>query len=128
MTRDILAAALLVWLIGAVVIHDLLLLPFPQFGAVNFVGENVGTLDYNSLQASLEKRLSRGLVGVVSYTFSKNIGALGFLNSQDATVDNARAVVDFDSPHVLAVSAVYNLPFGKGRHFLKDAGRATATR
>ncbi len=103
----------------------LLLLPFPQFGAVNFVGENVGTLDYNSLQASLEKRLSRGLVGVVSYTFSKNIGALGYLNPQDATVDNARAVVDFDSPHVLAVSAVYNLPFGRGRYFFKDAGRAT---
>ena len=110
---------------GATIRRDLLLRPFPQFGAVNFIGENVGTLDYNSLQASLEKRLSRGLVGVVSYTFSKNIGALGFLNNQDETVDNARAVVDFDSPHVLAVSAVYNLPFGKGRRFLKDAGRAT---
>jgi hypothetical protein len=110
---------------GATIRRDLLLLPFPQFGAVNFIGENVGTLDYNSLQASLEKRLSRGLVGVVSYTFSKNIGALGFLNNQDATVDNARAVVDFDSPHVLAVSGVYNLPFGKGQHFLSNAGRAT---
>ncbi|MFL6333423.1 MAG: carboxypeptidase regulatory-like domain-containing protein [Pyrinomonadaceae bacterium] len=110
---------------GATIRRDLLLLPFPQFGAVNFIGENVGTLDYNSLQASLEKRLSRGLVGVVSYTFSKNIGALGFLNNQDTTVDNARAVVDFDSPHVLAVSAVYNLPFGKGRHYLSNAGRAT---
>ena len=103
----------------------LLLVPFPQFGAVNFVGENVGTLDYNSLQASLEKRLSRGLVGVVSYTFSKNIGALGYLNNQDASVDNARAVVDFDSPHVVAVSAVYNLPFGRGRRYFGNAGRAT---
>jgi hypothetical protein len=102
----------------------LLLLPFPQFGNVTFVGENVGTLDYNSLQASLEKRMSRGLVGVVSYTFSKNIGALGYLNDQDLTVENARAVVDFDSPHVVSVSGVYNLPFGRGRRFFKNAGRA----
>ncbi|HEX8355368.1 MAG TPA: TonB-dependent receptor [Pyrinomonadaceae bacterium] len=104
--------------------RELLLRPFPQFGAVNFVGENVGTLDYNSLQASLEKRLSRGLVGVVSYTFSKNIGALGFLNNQDADVSLARAVTDFDSPHVLSVSAVYQLPFGRGQRFFRDAGRA----
>jgi hypothetical protein len=110
---------------ASTVARQRLLLPFPQFGNVFFVGENVGTLDYNSLQASLEKRMSRGLVGVVSYTFSKNIGALGYLNNQDATVDNARAVVDFDSPHVLAVSAVYNLPFGRGRRFFGDAGRAT---
>jgi hypothetical protein len=110
---------------AATIRRELLLRPFPQFGAVNFVGENVGTLDYNSLQASVEKRLSRGLVGVVAYTFSKNIGALGYLNNQDPDVSLARAVTDFDSPHVLAVSGVYNLPFGRGRHFFKDAGRAT---
>ncbi|HZB44998.1 MAG TPA: hypothetical protein VE360_07135, partial [Pyrinomonadaceae bacterium] len=109
---------------GATIQRRLLLLPFPQFGSVTFVGENVGTLDYNSLQASLEKRLSRGLVGVVSYTFSKNIGALGFLNDQDATVEPARAVVDFDSPHVLVVSGVYQLPFGRGQRFFGDAGKA----
>jgi hypothetical protein len=109
---------------AATISRQRLLLPFPQFEAVNFIGENVGTLDYNSLQASLEKRLSGGLVGVVSDTFSKNIGALGFLNTQDADVSNARAVVDFDSPHVLVVSGVYNLPFGRGQRFLGDSGRA----
>ncbi|MDQ3685801.1 MAG: TonB-dependent receptor, partial [Acidobacteriota bacterium] len=107
---------------AATIRRELLLRPFPQFGAVNFIGENVGTLDYNSLQASLEKRLSRGLVGVVSYTFSKNIGALGFLNNQDA--EPTRAVVDFDSPHVVVVSAVYNLPFGSGQRFFSNAGKA----
>ncbi|HEY0099195.1 MAG TPA: TonB-dependent receptor [Pyrinomonadaceae bacterium] len=106
-----------------------LLVPFPQFGNPNtngqgvfIFGENVGRLDYNSLQASLEKRLSRGLVGVVSYTFSKNIGALNFLNDQDT--EPARAVVDFDTPHVLVVSAVYQLPFGRGQRFFGSAGRA----
>ncbi|MFL6211276.1 MAG: TonB-dependent receptor domain-containing protein [Pyrinomonadaceae bacterium] len=100
----------------------LLLLPFPEFGSVVENGENVGKLWYNSLQASLEKRLSRGLVGVVSYTFSKNIGALGFLNDQDARP--TKSIVDFDSPHVLVASAVYELPFGRGKHFFGDVGRA----
>jgi hypothetical protein len=99
----------------------LLLLPFPQFGAVTILGENAGRLDYNSLQASLEKRLSRGLVGVISYTFSKNIGSTQFGNDQD--VDPFRAVVDFDSPHVFVASGVYQLPFGRGQHFLGDAGK-----
>ncbi len=107
---------------AATITRQQLLLPFPEFGSVVEVGENVGKLWYNSLQASLEKRMSRGLVGVVSYTFSKNIGALAFLNDQDA--EPSRAVTDFDSPHVLAVSAVYQLPFGKGKTYFSDAGKA----
>jgi hypothetical protein len=107
---------------GATIPRRLLLLPFPQFGSVTENAENVGKLWYNSLQASLEKRLSRGLVGVVSYTFSKNIGALGFLNDQDT--EPSRSVVDFDSTHVLAVSAVYQLPFGHGQQYFGGVGKA----
>lgn len=106
---------------AATISRGQLLLPFPQFQAVTMNSENVGKLWYNSLQASVEKRLSRGLVGVVSYTFSKNIGALGFLNDQD--LEPTRSVVDFDSPHVLVASAVYQLPFGRGEHFLSGAGK-----
>ncbi len=108
---------------GATIARSRLLVPFPEFGDVRVSAENIGRLDYNSLQASLEKRLSKGLVGVVSYTFSKNIGALSFLNDQDAAP--TRAVVDFDSPHVLVASAVYQLPFGRGRRFLSGAGKVT---
>ena len=35
-----------------------------------------------------------------------------------------RAVTDFDSPHVLVVSGVYNLPFGRGQRFFGDVGKA----
>jgi hypothetical protein len=106
---------------GATINRGSLLLPFPEFGSVVVNSENIGKLWYNSLQASLEKRLSRGLVGVVSYTFSKNIGALGFLNDQDA--EPTKSVVDFDSPHVLVVSGVYQLPFGRGQRFGGDIGK-----
>lgn len=98
-----------------------LLLPFPEFGSVTENAENVGRLWYNSLQATLEKRLSSGLVGVVSYTFSKNIGALGFLNDQDPAP--TKSPVDYDSTHVLVVSGVYQLPFGSGQHFFGNVGR-----
>jgi hypothetical protein len=107
---------------GATIPRRLLQLPFPQFGSVTLNGENIGKLWYNSLQASLEKRLSRGLVGVISYTFSKNVGALGFLNDQDT--EPTRSVVNFDSPHVFVASAVYQLPFGRGQRFFHNAGKA----
>jgi hypothetical protein len=97
-----------------------LLLPFPQFTGVTVVGENVGKLWYDSAQASLEKRLSAGLILVASYTFSKTLGALNFLNNQDAAP--TKAVVDFDSTHVLVLSGVYQLPFGNGKKFFTNAG------
>lgn len=100
---------------GATVARRQLLLPFPQFTSVQQGIENVGRLDYNSLQASAETRLTSGLVTVASYTFSKNIGALGFLNDQDP--EPARFVTDFDRTHVLALSGVYRLPFGRGQAF-----------
>ncbi len=106
---------------AATVPRRLLQLPFPEFGTVTIAGENVGKLWYNSLQASAEKRLSSGLVGVISYTFSKNIGALGFLNDQDPAP--TKSVVDFDSTHVFVASAVYQLPFGRGQRFFGGAGR-----
>ncbi len=106
---------------GATISRQQLLLPFPQFTGVTVTGENVGKLWYNSLQASLEKRLSAGFVMVASYTFSKNIGALGFLNSQDP--EPTRSVVDFDSTHVLVFSGVYQLPLGRGKRFFTDSGK-----
>jgi hypothetical protein len=83
--------------------------------------ENIGEVDYDSLQVSAEKRMRNGLTMIASYTFSKTLGALGFLNPQDAQPD--RSVTDFDRPHVLVVSGVYQLPFGQGQRFGGDIGK-----
>jgi hypothetical protein len=107
---------------GAKISRQQLLLPFPQFTGVTVAGENVGKLWYDSLQASLEKRLSAGLVMVASYTFSKQLGALSFLNNQDARP--TKAVTDIDSTHVLVISGVYQLPLGKGQRFFSGSGKA----
>jgi hypothetical protein len=100
-----------------------LLVPFPQFGAVNLNLENAGKVWYDSLQASVERRTASGLTVIASYTFSKTLGALQFLNPQDAAP--TKSLTDFDRPHVFVLSGVYQLPFGKGRRFFTDAGRAT---
>ena len=107
---------------AANITRENLLLPFPQFQGVTLVGEGVGKLWYDSAQASLEKRMSSGLVLVASYTFSKKLAALGFLNAQDAAP--TKAIASDDSTHVLVFSGVYQLPFGKGKTFFGDAGRA----
>jgi hypothetical protein len=98
-----------------------LLLPFPQFGAVTQALENVGKIWYDSLQASAERRMTNGLTMIVSYTWSRTDMALGFLNPQDTETSRSRA--DFDREHILVVSGVYQLPFGRGRRFLTDADK-----
>ncbi|HVG39114.1 MAG TPA: carboxypeptidase regulatory-like domain-containing protein [Pyrinomonadaceae bacterium] len=107
---------------GGTVQRRQLLLPYPQFGSVTQALENVGEVWYNSLQASIEKRMTNGLTMIVSYTYSRTIGALGFLNNQDA--EPSRSPTDFDRPHVAVVSGVYRLPFGRGQRFASDAGKA----
>lgn len=106
---------------GATIARSRLLLPFPQFNTVTQAFENVGRVWYDSLQASAERRMTNGLTMIVSYTFSKTDMALSFLNPQDDLPQRSRA--DFDREHVLVVSGVYQLPFGKGRRFFTDAGR-----
>jgi hypothetical protein len=106
---------------GATVQRRQLLLPFPQFGAVTMALENVGKVWYDSLQASVERRTANGLTIIGSYTFSKTLGALGFLNPQDA--ETSKSVTDFDRPHVFVVSGVYQLPVGRDRRYLSDIGK-----
>jgi len=96
-----------------------LLLPFPQFTAFNQQDIPVGRVWYNSLQMNLQKRYSNGFALTGSYTFSKNIQALSYLNPQDSAP--ARTIVPFDRTHVLVVAPIYELPFGPGRRWLNGS-------
>ena len=91
-----------------------LLRPFPQFGNVN-IYEPIGYAWYHSLQMRLEKRFSKGFTTQTSYTWSKNMQATEMMNDQDPTP--YEVVSDLDRTHRLTSSGIFELPFGKGRHF-----------
>jgi len=92
--------------------------------AINVQGP-YGKVDYDSFQASVDKRFSSGLQYTVAYTFAKAIdwwaGAIPqpeywYLNKGDQANS---------TPHLLNVSAIYQLPFGSGRRFLSNSGVAS---
>jgi len=69
---------------------------------------------YNSMQATLNKRFSKGLQFTAAYTYSKDIYmATSILIPQYIYRDYYTAGTD--RTHHLAVSAAYELPFGKGK-------------
>jgi hypothetical protein len=79
---------------------------------------------YNSLQAKLDKRFSKGLAYTVSYAFSRDIAEFG---AESTSIPTPYAPPGYDrgpSPnerrHILTISGIYELPFGRGKRF---AGR-----
>ena len=99
---------------GANTNRSSLLRPFPQFGNVN-IYEPIGYAWYHSLQMRLEKRFSKGFTSQTSFTWSKNMQATEFLNDQDARP--SEVVSDLDRTLRLTSSGIWELPFGKGRHW-----------
>ncbi|MCI0392195.1 MAG: TonB-dependent receptor [Acidobacteria bacterium] len=106
---------------------------FPRFGrvATTFELRPVGTGQYNSLQASLQRRFSQGLGLTVNYTWGKAINVIS--NSDSTPAIQAlrhfhlnRSVTGFDRTHNLAVIKIWELPFGKGRRWLSNRGVASA--
>ena len=78
---------------------------------------------YHSLQSTLVRRASRGLWYLVSYTFSKSITTQNN-PSVGGNKGREKAISSFDVPHNLALSLGWELPVGRGRRFLHDAGGA----
>jgi hypothetical protein len=105
--------------------------PFPCFNTVSLYRNNVGNTSYNALEVKLEKRFSHGLSALVSYTWSKLIDTASSVfdasilagpvaNFPVADSYNPRLERDVstgDMPHCFVASAVWDLPWGKGRRF-----------
>jgi hypothetical protein len=112
-----------------------LLKPFPRFTNVTLFRNNIGNSDYNAVQAKLEKRFSRGLTFLVSYTRSKLIDDASSVfdasiftgpvaNFPVADSFNRRLEQDVsngDIPNFFVASWVYDLPIGPG-HRLHPSG------
>jgi hypothetical protein len=92
-----------------------LLAPFPQFASVTAGTLNLGSTWYNSAQFRVQQRFKSGLSYLVSYTVSKTMEAISFLNAQDPAP--ARGLTSFDVPQRLVVSGIYEFPLGRGKRF-----------
>src|SRR5262249_40923220 len=101
---------------NATVARSQLLLPFPEFTSFNQISRNDGAAWYNAMQISVRKVLSHGLSFQANYSLSKNIQRISYMNAQDA--HPGRSLTPWDQPHRLAISPMYELPFGPGRAFL----------
>jgi hypothetical protein len=83
----------------------------PVFSSI-FAQNTEAASNYNSLQASLERRLSHGLQFEVAYTFSKSIdNASSFENILKPICDRCnRALSLFDARHRVVISYLWQLP------------------
>ncbi len=82
--------------------------------------EFTGASWYQSLQATLRKQMSKGLMFQVAYTLSKSMNNLTVLNDQNnLALDRARA--SFDRTHRLIANFDYQLPLPAGTSRLQRA-------
>jgi len=92
----------------------------PVFGPI-YAQDTIANSAYNSLQTSLEKRLSNGLQFEIAYTFSKSLdGASSFENSLkpicNGVLNNFSCNRDlslFDARHRLVISYLWEPPIPK---------------
>jgi Carboxypeptidase regulatory-like domain/TonB dependent receptor len=100
--------------------------PFPQFSALHAYGPYVNA-NYNSLQAQAERRFRNGFSILAAYTYGHSIDDGPSQVDTVVAPQNAynfaaeRGSSAFDIRHRLAVSSVYELPFGKGKAFLANS-------
>jgi len=99
----------------------------PKFAQVD-VKTSGGTDHYNALQTQLQRRFAKGLTIGGQYTWSHSIGnASGGAPGEGQTAQNP---FDFnaldrgnnanDVRHNINITALYELPFGRGRQFMRQ--------
>ena len=87
----------------------------PFFGSIA-VTESTGKSTYNSLQATLDKRFSKGLSILANYTLSKSIDnssenkGTGVSQTNPYNLDYDRGLANFDHRHRFTASVLYELP------------------
>jgi hypothetical protein len=96
------------------------LYPLIPYDLGNYYGNDAGST-YNAFEVKVEKRFSGGLQFLSHYTFSH---AYNYNDAYYAISHSiARGPVDFNRNQVFVFNPIYELPFGKGKKFLGNAGR-----
>ncbi len=104
--------------------------PYPELGRFQEV-DGSSKANYNSLSVKLQRRFSKGLTYLTSYTWSRSIdyGSAIRVHNTDLLFPQSgydlraeRGLSSFNVPHRSVTSLLYELPVGKGRRFLNQSG------
>jgi hypothetical protein len=113
---------------AATIQRRLLLVPYPQYTSVTMNNIPIGRASYHAMQAKVTRRFAEGLSVIGTYTVSKNLEEVSFLNPQDFRLNDPEAsrlerrlASRLDIPQRFTVGGYWTLPVGKGRRFLSDA-------
>jgi hypothetical protein len=113
-------------------------LPFHDFGQGSSYAITEGSSYYHGLQTKVEKQFGNGLNFLATYTWSKvrsdaydllNGFAAGGYRAPDVPgfgIKGEYGLANFDIRNVFHLSGGYQLPFGKGKHYMTGGGVADA--
>ena len=102
-----------------------------RFGEIDYKTTG-GTDHYDSLQTTLNRRFSKGLTLGAQWTYGHSIGNTGGSNEANTATNPYNFKADrgnnaFDVRHSANISAMYELPFGRGRQFGQNISKAADT-
>ena len=101
--------------------------PLAGFGSFGLKA-NDGNNNFNTMQASLQRRFTHGLLFQSNYMWSHGIVDASIGSGESVAFQNQacracdRSSSSIDVRHVFTANAVYQLPFGKGKQFLNGGG------
>ena len=111
------------------------LTPYPQYcSALRGANENLGSSTYHSFQLKAENRFSHGIWFLGAYTASKLLTNADSVQSAATLWSGAhgsispferqrnKGLAEDDTPQILSLSLIYQLPFGIGRRFVNRSG------
>ncbi|NWF84378.1 MAG: TonB-dependent receptor [Bryobacteraceae bacterium] len=109
---------------GATIPRVNLMYAFPQFSGLSFAHNAIGRQHYDSFQLKFSKRFAQGITFLGSYTIAKTLEQVSLQNAQfynlayPASSQLIKQPADqIDIPQKFNITAVIELPFGKGRAF-----------
>ncbi|MFN3323797.1 MAG: carboxypeptidase-like regulatory domain-containing protein [Bryobacteraceae bacterium] len=97
---------------------------FPRYPAISYFTNGAGH-QYHAMAIEVERRFARGLAWQWTYTLARDIGDLERGESPEDAYNRQRerAVWENIPTHRMTGNLIYQLPVGKGKRFLSNAGR-----
>ena len=96
-----------------------LALSYPEYSSVNEYDIPQSTVKFNALTARLQKRMSNGLELNANFEYSRQLGTTEQIDPGVLWYGETSS----DFPIHLAVTPIYELPFGRGRQFMRNANK-----